>query len=145
MLRGVVAQLVGQLGVSVCAYGASLSWSCEESWTVNSLGTSRLSRDISLASASSSRCSRAAISTGCTSPLNARAKTPFTAPSTFFSKRWRIPNVPPLPPVHPDLVDPARSDDCSRAQPGGAAWCVGPAGGAARTVGERGARGVGPC
>ena len=58
---------------------------------MNSFGTSRLSRDISLASVSSSRCSRAAISTGCTSPLNARANTPLTAPSTFFSKRLEIP------------------------------------------------------
>src|SRR5215212_2902921 len=46
---------------------------------------------MSFASPSSSRCSRAAISTGCTSPLNARAKTPFTAPSTFFSNRSRMP------------------------------------------------------
>ena len=58
---------------------------------MNSLGTSRLSRDMSLASASSSRCSRAVISTGCTSPLNARANTALTAPSTFFSNRSKMP------------------------------------------------------
>src|SRR5215212_4976865 len=46
---------------------------------------------MSFASPSNSRCSRAAISTGCTSPLNARAKTPLTAPSTFFSNRSRMP------------------------------------------------------
>src|SRR5215216_6924170 len=51
---------------------------------------------MSLASASSSRCNRAEISTGCTSPLKARAKIPFTAPSTFFSKRVRMP-IPLLP------------------------------------------------
>ena len=60
--------------VRVLAYGASLSWSCWDSRTTKSLGTSRLSRDMSFASASSSRCSRAVISTGWTSPLNARAK-----------------------------------------------------------------------
>src|SRR5215203_543780 len=82
---------VASSAFSVLAYGASLSWSCWERWTLNSLGTRRLLRDISLASASSSRCKRAAISTGCTSPLNARAKTPLTAPSTFFSKRAKMP------------------------------------------------------
>jgi hypothetical protein len=64
---------------------------------------------MSLASASSSRCSRAAISTGCTSPLNARANAPLTAPSTFFSKRPKIPMS--LLPPDPVLLDRNGSAD----------------------------------
>ena len=78
----------------------------------SSLGAIVRSRPTIAACSSASRLSALAISTGCTSLRNARAKTPLTARSMPFSKRSRTPTSPSLRcwcPVTPGWAHGARS------------------------------------